>query len=101
MGTETPLTFIIIQEWHHQLRSSLHPLLFSAAYTIADRLSAVLPPGSAIRSAIVIAAPRVLQALIAALGDWYTWHLAVQVYESDRNASFFAVSAAANSCPLF
>ncbi|PTB67852.1 glycosyltransferase family 22 protein [Trichoderma citrinoviride] len=78
-------------EWHHQLRSSLHPLLFSAAYTIADRLSAVLPPGSAVRSAIVIAAPRVLQALIAALGDWYTWHLAVQVYESDRNASFFAL----------
>ncbi|KAL6860890.1 glycosyltransferase family 22 protein [Trichoderma novae-zelandiae] len=81
----------IIQEWHHQLRSSLHPLLFSAAYTVADRLSAILPPGSAVRSAIVIAAPRVLQALIAALGDWYTWHLAAHVYGSDSNVSFFAL----------
>ncbi|KAL7823458.1 family 22 glycosyltransferase [Trichoderma gracile] len=78
-------------EWHHQLRSSLHPLLFSAAYTIADRLSAILPPGSAVRSAIVVAAPRVLQALIAALGDWYTWHLAAHVYGSDSNFSFFAL----------
>ncbi|KAL7807383.1 family 22 glycosyltransferase [Trichoderma aethiopicum] len=78
-------------EWHHQLRSSLHPLLFSAAYTIADRLSAIIPPGSPIRSAIVVAAPRVLQALIAALGDWYTWHLAAHVYGSDSNFSFFAL----------
>ncbi|KAK1247977.1 hypothetical protein MKX07_000865 [Trichoderma sp. CBMAI-0711] len=78
-------------EWHHQLRSSLHPLLFSAAYTIADRLSAIIPPGSAIRSVIVVAAPRVLQALIAALGDWYTWHLAAHVYGSDSNVSFFAL----------
>ncbi|TFB02265.1 GPI mannosyltransferase 3 [Trichoderma ghanense] len=78
-------------EWRHQLRSSLHPLLFSAAYTIADRLSAIIPPGSAIRSAIVVAAPRVLQALIAALGDWYTWHLAAHVYGSDSNVSFFAL----------
>ncbi|KAL7788324.1 glycosyltransferase family 22 protein [Trichoderma ceciliae] len=78
-------------EWHHQLRSSLHPLLFSAAYMAADRLSAIFPPGNAFRSAIVIAAPRILQAIIAALGDWYTWHLAANVYGSDTNASFFAL----------
>lgn len=58
----------------------------------ADRLSAIFPPGNAIRSAIVIAAPRILQAFIAALGDWYTWHLAANVYGSDSNVSFFAVS---------
>ncbi|KAK4068966.1 CAZyme family GT22 [Trichoderma harzianum] len=78
-------------EWHHQLRSSLHPLLFSGAYMAADRLSAIFPPGNAIRSAIVIAAPRILQAFIAALGDWYTWHLAANVYGSDSNVSFFAL----------
>ncbi|KAL7948308.1 glycosyltransferase family 22 protein [Trichoderma barbatum] len=77
-------------EWHHQLRSSLHPLLFSGAYTAADRLSSIFAPGNAIRSAIVIAAPRVLQAFIAALGDWYTWHLAVNV-GFDSNVSFFAL----------
>ncbi|KAM0476703.1 hypothetical protein ACHAPX_006124 [Trichoderma viride] len=78
-------------EWHHQLRSSLHPLLFSGAYMAADRLSAVFPPGNAIRSAAVIVSPRILQAFIAALGDWYTWHLASNVYGSDSNASFFAL----------
>jgi phosphatidylinositol glycan class B len=59
----------------------------------ADRLSAFFPPGNAIRSAIVIVSPRILQAVIAALGDWYTWHLAANIYGSDSNASFFAVSA--------
>lgn len=58
----------------------------------ADRLSAIFPPGNVIRSTIIIAAPRILQAFIAALGDWYTWHLAANVYGSDSNVSFFAVS---------
>lgn len=59
----------------------------------ADRLSAIFPPGNAIRSAAVIVSPRILQTIIAALGDWYTWHLASNVYGSDSNASFFAVSS--------
>lgn len=63
----------------------------------ADRLSAIFPPGNAIRSAAVIVSPRILQAIIAALGDWYTWHLASNVYGSDSNASFFAVSLTSSS----
>lgn len=66
----------------------------------ADRLSAVFPPGNAIRSAAVIVSPRILQAFIAALGDWYTWHLASTVYGSDSNASFFAVSLPSSSPQL-
>ncbi|KAG6166917.1 glycosylphosphatidylinositol anchor biosynthesis, partial [Claviceps purpurea] len=49
-------------EWHHQLRSSLHPVLFSAVYLIADWASKLLPSGSALRAAIVIASPKLLQA---------------------------------------
>lgn len=66
----------------------------------ADRLSAIFPPGNALRSAAVIVSPRILQAIIAALGDWYTWHLASNVYGSDSNASFFAVSLAPSSPPF-
>lgn len=67
----------------------------------ADRLSAIFPPGNAIRSAAVIVSPRILQAIIAALGDWYTWHLASNVYGSDSNASFFAVSLTPSSTRFF
>lgn len=81
----------LLQEWHHQLRSSLHPVLFSAAYMVADKLSGLLPAGNVLRTAVVMGAPKVLQAVIAGLGDWYTWQLAVNIYGSDSNASFFAV----------
>ncbi|POR36063.1 GPI mannosyltransferase 3 [Tolypocladium paradoxum] len=78
-------------EWHYQLRSSLHPALFSAAYMVADKLSSLLPAGNVLRTAIVMGAPKVLQAGIAGLGDWYTWQLAVNIYGSGSNASFFAL----------
>ncbi|KAG6253613.1 glycosylphosphatidylinositol anchor biosynthesis, partial [Claviceps purpurea] len=48
--------------WLTWLRSSLHPVLFSAVYLIADWASKLLPSGSALRAAIVIASPKLLQA---------------------------------------
>jgi phosphatidylinositol glycan class B len=45
-----------------------------------------------LRAAILVAAPRTLQAGIAALGDWYTWQLAVSIYGDNSNVSFFAAS---------
>ncbi|PHH88340.1 hypothetical protein CDD83_7670 [Cordyceps sp. RAO-2017] len=74
-------------EWHHRLRSSLHPALFSAAYLVADTLSCWLPVGHAWRTAVVMAAPKAVQAVIAALGDWYTWQLAVKIYGPDDASS--------------
>ncbi|UNI21389.1 glycosylphosphatidylinositol anchor biosynthesis, variant 2 [Purpureocillium takamizusanense] len=38
-----------------------------------------------------MAAPKTLQALIAALGDWYAWRLAVKIYGPGSLASFFAL----------
>lgn len=87
-SAKRPLTFA--QEWHRQLRSSLHPALFSLAYLLADKLSSWLP--GALRTAIIMAAPRTLQALIAALGDWHTWQLAVKIYGPDADSSLFVVS---------
>jgi phosphatidylinositol glycan class B len=78
-------------EWHHQLRSSIHPALFSAAYLVADTISKILPASNPLRVSILMAAPRVLQAVIAALGDWYTWRLTNTIYNSNANISLFAL----------
>ncbi|KAJ6444775.1 mannosyltransferase [Purpureocillium lavendulum] len=85
------LTLLPVQEWHHQLRSSLHPALFAAAYIVADKLSSFIPAGNVFRTFIVMGAPKTLQAVIAGLGDWYAWQLAVKIYGSGSIASFFAL----------
>ncbi|KAH7258258.1 family 22 glycosyltransferase [Fusarium solani] len=78
-------------EWQHQLRSSLHPALFAGAYLTADFIASHILPMGILRAAILVAAPRTLQAGIAALGDWYTWQLAVSIYGDNSNVSFFAL----------
>ncbi|SPJ76264.1 related to dolichyl-phosphate-mannose-glycolipid alpha-mannosyltransferase [Fusarium torulosum] len=78
-------------EWRHQLRTSLHPALFAGVYLIADFISSHILPLGILRAAILVAAPRAFQAIIAGLGDWYTWQLAVSIYGANSNASFFAL----------
>ncbi|KAF4989595.1 hypothetical protein FDECE_14669 [Fusarium decemcellulare] len=78
-------------EWRHQLRTSLHPALFAGVYIVADLLASRVLPGGILRAAILVAAPRALQAVVAALGDWYTWQLAVSIYGPNSNVSFFAL----------
>ncbi|OJJ46812.1 hypothetical protein ASPZODRAFT_15506 [Penicilliopsis zonata CBS 506.65] len=67
-------------EWKHQLRSSLHPLLFAAVYYLADALAALLRCAPAARAELLVVAPKTAQAVVAALGDYYTWQLARRVY---------------------
>ncbi|KAF4454088.1 GPI mannosyltransferase 3 [Fusarium austroafricanum] len=78
-------------EWKHQLRTSLHPALFAGNYLIADFISSHILPTGILRAAILVAAPRALQAVIAGLNDWYTWQLAVSLYGANSNVSFFAL----------
>ncbi|TQW00440.1 hypothetical protein V2A60_001520 [Cordyceps javanica] len=70
-------------EWHYQLRSSLHPMLFAIPYSLVDHASRLLDLSTYLRSTMLIAAPAVLQGLIAALGDWYTFKLASNIYGHD------------------
>ncbi|QUC22299.1 uncharacterized protein UV8b_06540 [Ustilaginoidea virens] len=73
-------------EWHHRLRSSLHPAVFAAAYRLAHLpASMLLPPGHVLRAAAVVGSPKLLQAVSAALCDWYTWQLAVNIFGPDGN----------------
>ncbi|RAH74094.1 putative glycosylphosphatidylinositol-alpha 1,2 mannosyltransferase [Aspergillus aculeatinus CBS 121060] len=70
----------ITWEWRHQLRSSLHPLFFTAVYSAANGLACALHLSPAWQADLLIAAPKTAQAVIAALGDYYTWKLARCAY---------------------
>ncbi|OQE22402.1 hypothetical protein PENSTE_c010G08826 [Penicillium steckii] len=75
-------------EWRHQLRSSLHPLLFAAIYKAADLLASSLHLSSATRAELLLAGPKTAQAVIAALGDFYTWKLATRIYGNDSRGAW-------------
>ncbi|KAJ6138150.1 GPI mannosyltransferase [Penicillium samsonianum] len=80
-------------EWRHQLRSSLHPLFFAALYKAADFLASALSVSPATRAELLIAAPKTAQAVVAAIGDFYTWKLAVRVYGKDSRGSWTTLIA--------
>jgi hypothetical protein len=80
-----------LQEWEHQLRSSLHPALFAAVYIVVDSIMYCIPFAYVIRPYVLLGAPKVVQAVFAAAGDYFTWQLAVKVYGADSNVSWFAV----------
>jgi phosphatidylinositol glycan class B len=46
---------------------------------------------SSLRPTLLLAAPKVVQTVFAAAGDWYTWQLAVKIYGRDSVSSWFAV----------
>jgi phosphatidylinositol glycan class B len=70
----------ITWEWKEGLRASMHPLLFSVAYKIADVVCSALKLNARTRGEILVATPRLLQAVFAAITDLFTWRLAGKVY---------------------
>ncbi|EAQ88972.1 hypothetical protein CHGG_05591 [Chaetomium globosum CBS 148.51] len=77
-------------EWQYQLRSSLHPAIFGLAYKAVEAVMSFLhlfPPFIAF---ILVALPGALQAVFAALGDFYTWKLAMDIYGRGSNAPWAA-----------
>ncbi|TLD34094.1 hypothetical protein PspLS_00491 [Pyricularia sp. CBS 133598] len=67
-------------EWQYQLRSSLHPALFGGVYIVLHNVLKFLQASPEISAALLVAAPKATQAIFAALGDYYTWKLALQIY---------------------
>ncbi|OJJ71112.1 hypothetical protein ASPBRDRAFT_196641 [Aspergillus brasiliensis CBS 101740] len=82
----------ITWEWRHQLRSSLHPLFFTAVYATTDLLARLLHLSSAWQAECLVAAPKLAQAVIAAVGDLYTWRLACRVYDSMSHEAWAALA---------
>ncbi|KAF2662311.1 glycosyltransferase family 22 protein [Lophiostoma macrostomum CBS 122681] len=70
----------ITWEWRSQLRSSLHPELFAGVYLAAAKLAAFGGLTLPTQAKLYIAAPKVAQAVAAALLDCYTWKLAGKAY---------------------
>ncbi|KAL8630846.1 hypothetical protein Q9189_003431 [Teloschistes chrysophthalmus] len=70
----------ITWEWKNHLRSAIHPAIFAAVYRLSSELSNVLRLTPEYRAELLLAAPKATQAVIAALGDYYTWKLSERVY---------------------
>ncbi|KAJ4365237.1 glycosylphosphatidylinositol anchor biosynthesis [Neocucurbitaria cava] len=70
----------ITWEWRTQLRSSLHPALFATVYRVAADLGAFCGLNLPARAELLLAAPKLIQAVFAALLDCYTWKLAEKAY---------------------
>lgn len=80
------------KEWEHQLRSSMHPALFAALYSMSNNLMKSLSTYPQFRAMIIVHAPKILQGLIAGLGDFYTWKLADKVYGRGSNYAWSALA---------
>ncbi|KAI0902157.1 glycosyltransferase family 22 protein [Annulohypoxylon nitens] len=74
-------------EWKHQLRSSIHPAVFAFGYWIVEQYAAAgMSPIT--KAKWLIAAPKILQTLFAALSDWYSWRLAEKLYGQGSTAAW-------------
>lgn len=73
------------------MRSAIHPVLFAIVYRIASGLSWLLQLSPIWHADLLIAAPKIFQAVIAALGDYYTWRLGEKVYGAGSNEAWTAV----------
>lgn len=82
----------ITWEWREGLRSSLHPLLFASVYRFVDSASFRLLLNTETQAELLIAAPKVVQAIFAAFTDVYTYHFACDIYGADDSAALAALS---------
>ena len=84
------------QEWKHHLRSAIHPYLFATVYWLSAAVAQLLHLSAHNRAELLIAAPKVFQAIFAATGDYYTWRLGQKVYGHDSNESWATVRSGHN-----
>ncbi|KAL2068751.1 hypothetical protein VTL71DRAFT_15089 [Oculimacula yallundae] len=77
----------ITWEWHHQLRSSLHPAMFAVVYFVAEKAMSFLSFFPQFKAMILAVLPNLVQAYFAALGDYYTWQLAERIYGTGTKVS--------------
>ncbi|RDL41408.1 Mannosyltransferase [Venustampulla echinocandica] len=78
----------ITWEWEHQLRSSLHPAMFAAAYYVANKAMELVSCFPQFRAMILAVLPNLIQAYFAAIGDYYTWQLSENVYGRGSKAGW-------------
>lgn len=79
------------QEWKNNLRSSIHPSIFAGVYWVSCFVSRASRLSPDTHAELLVAAPKVMQAIFAALGDYYTWKLGEGVYGRDSSEAWAAV----------
>ncbi|KAL2402994.1 GPI mannosyltransferase 3 [Exophiala dermatitidis] len=70
----------ITWEWKSHLRSAIHPTIFALCYKVAHVIARWVRLEDHARAELLLAIPKTLQAIFAALTDFYTWKLAFYVY---------------------
>ncbi len=65
--------------------------MFAGVYSMTSLLADLLHVSTHTRAELLIAVPKVLQAVIAAYGDYYTWKMAEQVYGRESPTAWAAV----------
>ncbi|KAL8799093.1 MAG: hypothetical protein Q9182_006156 [Xanthomendoza sp. 2 TL-2023] len=80
----------ITWEWKNQLRSAIHPALFAGVYRISTELSKLLQLTPEYHAELLLASPKIAQAVFAALGDYYTWKLGERMYRRGSNEAWTA-----------
>ncbi|KAI1614190.1 phosphatidylinositol glycan, class B [Exophiala viscosa] len=81
----------ITWEWKSYLRSAIHPMIFGLCYRTASAIAQTLNLSTYSRSELLLAAPPTLQAVFAAIDDYYTWRLASSVYGANTVASLMVL----------
>ncbi|KAF9637165.1 glycosyltransferase family 22 protein [Lasiodiplodia theobromae] len=87
----------ITWEWKNQLRSSLHPALFAGLFAGVSAISGICSVPLALRAELLIAAPKITQAALAASTDYFTWRLAERAFGAQSSAAWASLALTACS----
>lgn len=80
------------QEWREGLRTALHPWIFALAYKAADAISTLEGATRVARAENLLVAPKIAQAIFAAVLDLFTWKLGQRVHGAESTAALATVS---------
>ena len=70
----------------------MHPWIFAIVYKVADVMSTLEGATRSARAEYLLIAPKIAQAIFAALLDFYTWKLSQKIYGASSAASMATVS---------
>ena len=69
----------------------MHPFLFAGVYKTAEFFATALNVSAPARTELLIVGPKTLQAVVSAIGDFYTWRLATRIYGEDTTGAWTTV----------
>lgn len=76
----------VCQEWRERLRSAAHPLLFAGVYKVASYISTSLSLSEYNQRELLAVAPKIFQAIVGALADYWTFLLGKKLLKTNEGA---------------